>query len=164
MVHFAEFVADHDREPLQQGIAVGGRGEGPLQRLELFLGQRLCAVIGRQIDLVSGDQETALTGFRGFQGAAQLDRRDARVACLEDDAEVALGAFAQPDRHADDGQQRQQADAQQDDGGLDDETTGDRHAVERRCPVSEECTSAGFADCTGSSGDFGRGPRRGEYR
>ena len=75
------------------------------------------AVVGREIDLVAGDQEAALARFRGLHRVAQLDRRAARVARLDHLVEIDLRALAEPDRHADDAEQRQKPDGEQADRG-----------------------------------------------
>ena len=72
---------------------------------------------------------------RSAARCAARPRRSRVSRASIDLVEIDLRALAEPDRHADDGEQRQEPDGKQANRGLDDETAGDRHAFSP-CPFS----------------------------
>src|SRR6478736_6548423 len=90
-------------------------------------GLRLGIAVGRQIDFVSSDEEASLAGLGALQCVTQFDRRYPDITDLIGLVHVAPGVFAEPDRHADDGKQRQKPNQKQDDSRVDDKAAGYRH-------------------------------------
>ena len=103
------------------------KGKRAFRRSNWACGLRLGVAVRRQIDFVAADQEAALAGFGALQRAAQFDGGDPAVAHLGRLVDVALRVFPEPDRHADDGKQRQKADHKQKNGRVDDKTAGYGH-------------------------------------
>ena len=127
-VHLGELLVDDGREALERcaGAVIGS--QQAVDRRQLPLGQRLGRAVGCEIDLVAGVQKPALAGFGGLHRVAQIDGGAARIARGDDFVEIDLRALAQPERHADDAEQREKSDQQQRRGGLNEETTGNGHA------------------------------------
>ena len=129
LVHLGELFVDNSREALERSVDAVIGSKQAVDRRQLPLGQRPGRPIGCEINLVAGEQEPALAGFGGLYRVAQIDRGAARIARGDDFVEIDLGALAQPERHADDAEQREKSDQQQGGGGLNEEATGNGHAV-----------------------------------
>ena len=94
LIHLGDFFSDDGGQPRKQRFGFRVAGKRYPQLVEVLQRQRFCAVKGREINLVSGDEEAALAGFGGPHRVAQLDRRPARVARLDHFVEIDLRALA----------------------------------------------------------------------
>ena len=127
LVHLLDFLRHDLVDPIDQRPDVRVSCEGAALDAKLFQGESLGAVVWCEVDLVSAIDKSPLAGFRDLQGIPQFGRRASRVPRRDDRIEIDLGPLSEPERHAHDGDEHQEADDQKRRGGADDESAGNRH-------------------------------------